>query len=115
MSDKPTTVEAYIEGCTAAVQPTLREIHRRIRAGAPDVTEKIAYGMAKFTLSSTGYFFVGAWKSHLGIYPAPDVDEELAAELAPYRAAKDTLRFPLSAPFPFELVDRIVAAVVAQR
>lgn len=111
MSDKPTTVEAYIEGCAPAVQPTLHEITRRIRAGAPGVAEKIAYGMPKFTFSSTGYVFVGAWKAHLAIYPAPEVDADLSAALDPYRAAKDTLRFPLSTPFPFDLLDRLVAAL----
>jgi uncharacterized protein YdhG (YjbR/CyaY superfamily) len=115
MSDKPTTVEAYIETCVPAVQPTLHEITRRIRTGAPGVTETIAYGMPKFTFSATGYFFVGAWKAHLGIYPVPEVGPELSAALDPYRAAKGTLRFPLSQPFPFELLDRLVAAVAPAR
>ena len=40
-------------------------------------------------------------------YPIPPLDGPLEAEVAPYRAAKDSLRFPHSEPIPYALVERL--------
>ena len=54
--------------------------------------------------------FVGAWKHHIGLYPIPALDDDLEAEVAPYRAAKDTVQFPYRDPIPYDLIERLVAA-----
>jgi hypothetical protein len=42
----------------------------------------------RFTFTGgTGYFFVGAWNTHVGVYAVPEVDAALAADLDPYAAA----------------------------
>jgi uncharacterized protein YdhG (YjbR/CyaY superfamily) len=45
----------------------------------------------------------------------PDGDESLATELAPYRAAKGTLKFPLRKPVPYELIGKVAAALAQER
>jgi uncharacterized protein YdhG (YjbR/CyaY superfamily) len=59
--------------------------------------------------------YFAAWKHHIAVYPLPEVDEALDQELAPYRAAKGTARFPLSKPIPYDLIERLAALLVAQR
>ena len=39
----------------------------------------------------------------------PPLDEELEREVAPYRAARSTLRFPLGKPIPYDLIERLAA------
>jgi uncharacterized protein YdhG (YjbR/CyaY superfamily) len=115
VAPKAATVDAYIAACPAAVQAILAEIRRRILLGAPAATEKISYGIPAFTVRPKARIYVGAWREHIGIYPVPAGDEALERDLAPFRAAKGTLRFPLSEPFPYDLLDRLVAAAAAPR
>ncbi len=83
-------------------------------AAAPGVDEAVSYGIASWVLPPRRTrLYAGGWKGHVAVYPVPEVDGDLAAALAPYRAAKGTLRFPLADPFPFELLDRVLAAVTA--
>ena len=50
-----------------------------------------------------------AWKNHLAVYPTPTGDQSFEQEIAPYRAAKSTVRFPLRKPIPYNLIERLVA------
>lgn len=62
--------------------------------------------------------YVAAWKHYISIYPVPaahEMDADLERELAPYRAAKATLRFQLAKPIPYELISRLVALLVERR
>jgi hypothetical protein len=51
----------------------------------------------------------------VSIYPIPDGDAELDADLAPYLSGQSTLKLPLKQPVPWDLVDRAIAAQVAAR
>ena len=52
--------------------------------------------------------FFGGWKQHIGLYPIPRFDDPIEADIAPFRATKDTLRLPLRKPIPYEMITRIV-------
>ncbi|WP_255347116.1 hypothetical protein [Cellulomonas sp. KRMCY2] len=39
---------------------------------------------------------------------------DLEAEVAPYRAQKDTLRFPYRDPIPYDLIERLATALAHQ-
>ena len=52
--------------------------------------------------------FFGGWKQHIGLYPIPRFDDPIEADIAPFRATKDTLRLPLRKPIPYGLIARIV-------
>jgi uncharacterized protein YdhG (YjbR/CyaY superfamily) len=52
-------------------------------------------------------YFAG-WKRHYALYAATDsVVAAFKDELAPYEVDKGTIRFPLSAPVPVKLIERI--------
>ena len=54
----------------------------------PDVGEKISYKMPTFVLDGLPLVHVAAWKKHLGLYPLPPMDDELAAAVEPYRGGQ---------------------------
>ena len=66
--------------------------------------------------SAAGYalHFAG-WKKHIGLYPVPRLEPALEAEIAPYRAEKDSVVFPHAQPVPYELIGRVADAIVAMR
>ncbi|MEX0699613.1 MAG: DUF1801 domain-containing protein [Acidimicrobiia bacterium] len=115
MANKFETIDDYIESFPTDVQPILQEVRRAIRKAASETEETISYQMPTFKLDGKYLIYFGGWKNHVGIYPIPTVDEAFEKELAPYRAAKGTLRFPLSEPIPYQLVERIVALLLKKR
>lgn len=58
---------------------------------------------------------LAAWKHHNGLDPIPHFDGPLEDEIAPFRAAKDTVRLPYDKPIPYDLVERLVAELVNDR
>lgn len=114
MSPKPASVDAYIASFPADVQPLLEQARAAIHAAAPGLGETISYGLPTFTRDGRYVVYLAGWKRHLSVYPIPG-DPELAPELAPYREAKGTLRFPLDRPIPFELIGRVAAALLHER
>ena len=105
----PTSIDAYIDAAEPAAQPALRRVRQIVRAVAPDASETISYRMAAFRQGRILVYFA-AFKSHIGIYPPIKVDASLEKALAPYRGPKGNLRFPLSAPMPYDLIERVVRA-----
>jgi uncharacterized protein YdhG (YjbR/CyaY superfamily) len=64
--------------------------------------------MPTFTLGGSYLIYFAAYRKHIGMYPAPLGDADLADELLPYAAGKGTLRFPLDKPIPFDLISKVV-------
>ena len=109
------SVDAYINSFPEEVQEVLQEARRRIHAAAPGLGETISYDIPTFTLDGRYLVYLAGWKRHISLYPVTDVDPALERDLAPFRAAKATLRFPLNRPVPFELIERVVRELLAQR
>ena len=102
----PKTIDEYIAGFPQDVQKRLEQVRRAIRAAAPDAQEAIKYTIPTFTLNGNLMSFA-AYKSHLSLYPAPAGTQKFQRVLAPYKAAKSTVRFPLDKPLPLDLVHEI--------
>ena len=115
MVDGAATVDEYIEALPTGVQPVMQGIRRTIRDVVPGVEERISYAMPTFVLDGLPLVHVAAWKKHIGIYPLPELEGPLAAEVAPYRGAKDAMQLPLYEPVPYELVGRVVAVLAERR
>ena len=113
MATRFATVDEYIDALPDDVRPLMEGVRRSIHTVVPDVGEKISYQMPTFTLDGKPLVHVAAWKKHIGLYPLPELTGALAAEVAPYRGAKDAMHLPLREPVPYELVGRVVAALVA--
>ncbi|MEW1823466.1 DUF1801 domain-containing protein [Arthrobacter sp. NPDC080031] len=107
-------VDEYIAAQPGEVRTILQEIRRRALAAVPGAGDRISYGIPTITLDNHYVVYFAAWKHHISVYPVPDGDEDFERELAPYRAAKGTLKFPLGKPIPYELIER-VATVLAER
>jgi uncharacterized protein YdhG (YjbR/CyaY superfamily) len=115
MAEHPENVQEYIAGFPGEVQPVLAGVRDAILTAAPGATETISYGMPTVWLDGRMLVYFAGWKQHVALYAIGVMDAELEAELAPYRAAKDTVRFPLKQPVPYELVGRLTRALIAAR
>ena len=70
--------------------------------------------MPTWRLKDTYVIYAAAWKAHIGLYPVYRGDAEFEAAIAPYRDKKDTVKFVYKKPMPFEIVERIVKARLAE-
>lgn len=103
------SIDDYISALPTDVQVILTEVRLTIRRAVPAAEETISYNMPTFTLDGKVLVHLAAWKRFLSLYPVPAVDEALEREIAPYRAARSTLRFPYDRPIPYALIGRLVA------
>jgi uncharacterized protein YdhG (YjbR/CyaY superfamily) len=110
-----TGVDEYVAALPDEAAAIVGRLRRLVHAVVPDAGEKISYGMPTFTLDGRPLVHVAAWKKHVALYPLPPMDDELARDVAPFRGTEDTLRLPLGRPIPYELVERVVAALLRQR
>jgi uncharacterized protein YdhG (YjbR/CyaY superfamily) len=102
------SVRAYIASKPKESRASLEAVRRAILKALPDAREGLAYQMPAYTLNGVGVLYFAGWKSHYSLYPASDaMVEAFAKELAPYERSKGTIRFPLSAPVPVRLIERI--------
>ena len=104
------TVDEYLAALPDARRPAMDELRRAVKAGAPDATETIAYGMPALR-SHGGQFLVSydAYKAHYSLFPASEaVIKALGKELEPYLAGSGTIRFPANREIPVAMVTRIV-------
>lgn len=115
MTRQYATIDEYISSFPEDVQSILTQVRQTARNAAPTAGEAISYAIPTLRLNGRDLVSFAAWKHHISLYPVPAVDDALAQELAPYRAAKSTLRFPLSKPIPYDLIARLVALHVKQR
>jgi uncharacterized protein YdhG (YjbR/CyaY superfamily) len=115
MTQQFATVDDYINSLPEDVQVVLGRVRQTIHNAIPKAGERISYQIPAFTLDGRDLIYVAAWKNHISVYPVSTADEAFEKELAPYRAAKATVRFPLGKPIPYELIERLVAFRVQQR
>ena len=105
------TVDEYIASFPDPVRELLSGVRRAIHAAVPGAGEKISYQVPAITVNGKAVAYFAGWKTYLSFYPVPAVDDATAAELAPYRAAKSTLRFPIDQPVPYDLIGRLAAGL----
>jgi uncharacterized protein YdhG (YjbR/CyaY superfamily) len=107
-------IDSYIDALPDDVRPVMQDVRRTVHTVVPDVGETISYAMPTFTLDGKPLLHVAAWKKHIGVYPLPTMDDDLARAVEPYRGTESTLRLPLDA-VPYELFERVLAAMLQQR
>ena len=108
------SVDEYIRARPDDVRPLMEGVRRSVRSVVPDVGETISYQMPTFTLDGKPLVHVAAWKKHLGLYPLPEMDDELARDVEPYRGTESTLRLPYD-DLRLDLLERVVAALLQHR
>ena len=100
-------IDDYISAFPAGTQKALREIRKAIQDAAPAAEETIKYGVPTFVLNGNLVHFA-AFKNHVGFYPTPSGIAKFKDELSKYKSAKGSVQFPLDAPLPLRLIQRIV-------
>jgi uncharacterized protein YdhG (YjbR/CyaY superfamily) len=101
------TIDEYIGTFPEDVQNMLIRLRQTIKEIAPEAQEAIKYQLPTFVLNGNLVHF-GAFKNHIGFYPTPTGTAAFKKELAPYKAAKGSIQFPLDQPIPWPLIRRIV-------
>jgi uncharacterized protein YdhG (YjbR/CyaY superfamily) len=109
------TVDEYLAALPDDVRARVEQVRRLVHEVVPDAGETISYAMPTFTLDAQPLLHVAAWKQHIGLYPLPALDADLAAEVAPFRGTKDTMKLPHSRSLPFDLVARVIGVLVERR
>ncbi len=107
------SVDDYIAQFPKDVQHKLKSMRHTIIQAAPEVNEKISYGMPTFFMDKNLVHFA-AYKNHIGFYPTPSAIEEFADELSQYKTSKGAVQFPHNQPLPYALITRIVKFRVAE-
>ena len=102
------SVDEYIRAQPKPVQPVLRRVRSVIRKAVPAAVEVISYQLPTYKLPEGLVLSFAVWKEHYSLYPATDeLMSAMGEKLAPFRASKGTLRFPLSEPVPARLIERV--------
>jgi uncharacterized protein YdhG (YjbR/CyaY superfamily) len=109
----PASVDAYISSFPPDAAAALTEVRHLVAEIVPEATETISYDIPTFDLDGRHLVHFAAWEKHLSIYPVPRSDA-LTHELQPYRHGKGTLRFPFAQPVPYELIGKVVTALVKE-
>jgi uncharacterized protein YdhG (YjbR/CyaY superfamily) len=111
-------VEAYLAALPADQRTALAQVRAVLRAALPGARECISYAMPGFRLPggkmAAGY---AAFTRHLGLYPhSGGVIPAFAAECAALglKTSKSGVLFTPARPLPADLVQRIVAARLAE-
>lgn len=109
----PQDMDDYIARYSEDVQAILAKLRAIIRKAAPEAKEVISYQMPAFKQHGILVYFA-AWKEHIGLYPPISGDESLEKAVAKYAGPKGNLQFPLNAPIPYKLIERMVKLRVKQ-
>ena len=102
------TIDEYISGYPPEIRARLEAIRAAIREIAPEAEEAVKYGLPTFVLHGNLVHF-GAFKHHIGFYPAPSGLEAFKDQLVQYKGSKGAVQFPLDQPLPLDLVREITA------
>ena len=106
----PATIDEYIKDAAPQAQPILKQIRALVHSAVPDATETISYRMPAFKLHKT-FFYFAAFKTHIGIFPPVRGSAALLKAVAPYANDKGNLRFDMSGPIPYALIERIAISM----
>jgi uncharacterized protein YdhG (YjbR/CyaY superfamily) len=93
----------------------LQEVRRTILELVPDAEECTSYGVPVFKVHGKVVAGFGAFKGHLSYLPhSGSVFSELADDLAGYRFSSGAVQFPVDAPLPRELIEKLLAVRMRQ-
>jgi uncharacterized protein YdhG (YjbR/CyaY superfamily) len=109
-------VSDYIAKTPPKARTALKQLRAAIRAAAPGITERISYRIPTFELDGRYILYIAAFTEHVSVYPVTaGMVAKHGKAIAPYRAGKGTLRFPLDAPIPVALVAKLAKVRVQER
>ena len=111
---KITSIDGHLALASPGVRDILEQIRRVVQAAVPTATETISYQIPAFKLEKV-FFSFAAFKNHIGVFPPVKGDRKLQTDLRPYRGEKGNLKFPISEPIPYALIERVASALSRER
>ena len=111
----PVTLDGYLTALTPGARAVVDEIRRIVAEEFPAAAEAISYDIPTFSIAGKRLVHVAGWSKHVSLYPVPKSDEELLRDLGPYLSGKGTLKFPLNAPIPYDLIRRVIGSLGDRR
>jgi len=110
-----TEIDAYLADLDEPKRSTLEELRRTILEIAPEAEEGLSYRLPAFRLNGKVIAGFAAFKRHLSYLPhSGSVFPVLQEEIAGYTTSTGALRFPIDAPLPRSLVERLISVRIAQ-
>jgi uncharacterized protein YdhG (YjbR/CyaY superfamily) len=109
----PKTIDEYFHNYPRDVQDRLKQIRAAVKEIIPEGEEAIKYGMPTFRYAGYNLISFGAYKKHIGFYPAMQEAATSQADLA-FLAEKATAQFPYDQPLPIPFIKSIVKFRVAE-
>lgn len=108
-------IEDVINKSPSEVKERLIKLRELIKKEAPDVTEKLGYGVPAFYLNGPLIYY-SPFKNHIGFYPANgDIFKEFESKLKMFETSKGTIKFPHNKEMPWELITDIIKFRVKQQ
>lgn len=101
------TIDEYINQYPKEIKYKLLELRKIIHKYAPKAIEKISWRMPTFYQNGNLIHFA-VFKNHIGLYPGPDVIEELKEELKDYKTSKGAIQIPHNKGIPKGLIKKII-------
>ena len=98
-------IKQYIDGQPERVRDILNRFYALIAELSPEAEPCINYGIPTFKLKGKNLVHFAGFKQHVGFYPSPSAIQHFTQELSDYETSKGTVKFPLDAPIPYDLVD----------
>jgi len=115
----PKNIDVYIAGFPRAVRSVLKRVRSIIRKAVPGAEESISYNIPTYKRRGRPLISFAGWRHHYSLYGSTDrLVAAFRDELAAYEVDRGTIRFPLAAPVPVKLIERIAkfrAKEVAER
>jgi len=100
-------ITQYINKQKSPQKEILQKIRKLILKVVPLATEEMKYGVPAFKVNGNVLMYA-AFKNHIGIYPQPETIKALTRELEKYETAKGTIKFKLTEPVPYTLIEKII-------
>lgn len=101
------TIDEYIADYPNELQKVLQDLRMFIKECAPEVTERISWGMPTFYLQGNLIHFA-VNKGYIGLYPGESGVSVFKDELTEYKTTKGSIHLPLNKAMPYELIKKIV-------
>ena len=101
-------IDKYIIGFPTEVQEQLNIIRRLVFELAPQVTERICWGMPSYSLNGKFLVHFAGFKKHIGFYLSLEELMPFKEKLTAYKTSKGTIQFPLNKPLPVDLIREII-------
>jgi uncharacterized protein YdhG (YjbR/CyaY superfamily) len=103
-----TNVDEYISVQPETAQVVLHRVRSTLRKALPGAEEVISYKIPAYRLHGEIVLYFASWKKHYSLYSAGEhLVTAFKDQLASYKVSKGTIRFPLCAPIPVKLIERI--------